>query len=133
MPQLNLETREITLKIVYYGPALSGKTTNLKQIHALLAKQVRGVYKQRRAILVGGLKKAGFSVFPSRAAFYVWVKVPQGHSSASFCSLLLEKAGIVATPGNGFGAAGEGYFRLTLTAPEARLKLAVKRLAALKA
>ena len=42
MPQLNLETREITLKIVYYGPALSGKTTNLKQIHAMLAKQVRG-------------------------------------------------------------------------------------------
>ena len=99
---------------------------------ASLAKRVRGVYKQRRAILVGGLKKAGFSVFPSRAAFYVWVKVPQGHSSASFCSLLLDKAGIVATPGNGFGAAGEGYFRLTLTAPENRLRLAVKRLAALK-
>jgi mutual gliding-motility protein MglA len=42
MPQLNLESREITLKLVYYGPALSGKTTNLKQIHALLAKNVRG-------------------------------------------------------------------------------------------
>lgn len=98
-----------------------------------LAKDVRSVYKERRRILVGGLKKAGFQVFPSRAAFYVWVKVPQGHSSAGFCSLLLEKAGIVATPGNGFGAAGEGYFRLTLTAPDKRLKLAVKRLAALKA
>jgi signal recognition particle receptor subunit beta len=42
MPQLNLDTREITLKIVYYGPALSGKTTNLQQIHALLAHQARG-------------------------------------------------------------------------------------------
>jgi len=97
-----------------------------------LAKSVRSVYKARRAILVGGLKKAGFSVFPSQAAFYVWVKVPRGRTSASFCSLLLDKAGIVATPGNGFGAAGEGYFRLTLTAPEARLRLAVKRLAALR-
>lgn len=97
-----------------------------------LAKGVRGVYKRRREILVGGLKKAGFAVFPSKAAFYVWVKVPQGHSSASFCALLLDKAGIVATPGNGFGASGEGYFRLTLTAPEARLALAVKRLAVLK-
>jgi LL-diaminopimelate aminotransferase len=97
-----------------------------------LAKSVRSVYTRRREILVGGLKKAGFEVFPSRAAFYVWIKVPQGHTSASFCGLLLDKAGIVATPGNGFGAAGEGYFRLTLTAPEARLRLAVKRLNALK-
>ena len=42
MPQLNLETREITLKVVYYGPALSGKTTNLQQIHKLLAQAARG-------------------------------------------------------------------------------------------
>ena len=42
MPQLNLKTREIVLKIVYYGPALSGKTTNLQQIHALLARGARG-------------------------------------------------------------------------------------------
>jgi LL-diaminopimelate aminotransferase len=97
-----------------------------------LARSVRSVYALRRKILVGGLKKAGFEVFPSRAAFYVWVRVPAGQSSAEYCTLLLDKAGVVATPGNGFGPAGEGYFRLTLTAPEARLKLAVKRLAALK-
>ncbi len=42
MPQLNLDTREITLKIVYYGPAMSGKTTNLLQLHAMLAESVRG-------------------------------------------------------------------------------------------
>jgi LL-diaminopimelate aminotransferase len=93
-----------------------------------LAKRVRSVYKARRALVVGSLRKAGFSVNPSKAAFYIWVKVPKGHSSASFCALLLEKAGIVATPGNGFGAAGEGYFRLTLTAPDARLKLAMRRI-----
>jgi LL-diaminopimelate aminotransferase len=97
-----------------------------------LARSVRSVYKARRTLMVNGLRKAGFTVLPSKAAFYLWVKVPQGYSSADFCALLLEKAGIVATPGNGFGPAGEGYFRLTLTAPEARLKLAVKRLAALK-
>lgn len=100
---------------------------------ASLAQSVRSVYTRRRQILVGGLKKAGFDVFPSRAAFYVWVRVPKGHSSASFCALLLDQAGVVATPGNGFGAAGEGYFRLTLTAPESRLKLAVQRLVALGA
>jgi LL-diaminopimelate aminotransferase len=98
-----------------------------------LAKEVRSVYKERRKILVGGLKKLGYEVFPSQAAFYVWVKVPKGYSSADYCALLLEKAGIVATPGNGFGASGEGYFRLTLTAPDKRLKLAVKRLTALRA
>ncbi len=42
MPQLNLSAREITLKIVYYGPALSGKTTNLQQLHTLLTPEVRG-------------------------------------------------------------------------------------------
>ncbi len=98
-----------------------------------LAKGVRSVYKKRRQVLVGGLKKMGFKVHPSTSAFYVWVQVPKGHTSASFCTLVLEKCGIVATPGNGFGASGEGYFRLTITAPEARLKLAVKRLATLKA
>jgi LL-diaminopimelate aminotransferase len=60
------------------------------------------------------------------------VKVPpKGAKSAGFCSELLEKAGIVATPGNGFGAAGEGYFRMTITAPEARLRIALERLARL--
>jgi LL-diaminopimelate aminotransferase len=97
-----------------------------------LAKDVRSVYKERRKILVGGLKKAGYEVFPSHAAFYIWVKTPKGYTSGEYCGLLLEKAGIVATPGNGFGPSGEGYFRLTLTAPDKRLKLAVKRLAALK-
>jgi LL-diaminopimelate aminotransferase len=57
--------------------------------------------------------------------------VPKGHASADYASLLLEKVGIVATPGNGFGAAGEGYVRMTMTAPEARLKLALQRLAQL--
>lgn len=100
---------------------------------ASLAKEVRSVYTRRRKIVVDGLRKSGFEVFASRAAFYVWVRVPKGYDSAGFCGELLEKAGVVATPGNGFGASGEGYFRLTLTAPEERLKLAVKRLASLKA
>ena len=67
-----------------------------------------------------------------KASFYVWAKVPKGKKSAAFCAELLEKAGIVATPGNGFGASGEGYFRMTITAPEERLRLALDRLAQLK-
>ncbi len=97
---------------------------------ASLSKGIRQIYTRRRKIMIPALKKAGFEVHPATAAFYLWVKVPQGRSSAEFCAELLEKAGIVATPGNGFGPSGEGYFRLTLTAPDARLKEAARRLAA---
>jgi LL-diaminopimelate aminotransferase len=97
---------------------------------ASLTASIRQVYAKRREIMVKGLRAAGFELRKPEAAFYLWVKVPQGFSSAEFCTELLDKAGIVSTPGNGFGPSGEGYFRLTLTAPDARLKLAVKRLAA---
>jgi LL-diaminopimelate aminotransferase len=98
---------------------------------ASLSAGIRKTYVKRRALMVKALKAAGFVVRAPDAAFYLWVKVPQGRgSSAEFCSDLLEKAGIVSTPGNGFGPSGEGYFRLTLTAPDTRLKLAAKRLAA---
>ncbi|MES2202151.1 MAG: LL-diaminopimelate aminotransferase [candidate division FCPU426 bacterium] len=97
---------------------------------ASLTASIRKVYEKRRAYLVKALTSLGYKVADPQAAFYLWIKVPTGFSSAAFCTELLDKAGIVATPGNGFGPSGEGYFRLTLTAPDARLKLAVKRLSA---
>lgn len=96
---------------------------------ATLTAKIRKVYEKRRTLMVKALKDAGFELRAPEAAFYLWIKVPGGKKSADFCGELLEKAGIVATPGNGFGPSGEGYFRLTLTAPDARLKLAAKRLA----
>jgi LL-diaminopimelate aminotransferase len=100
---------------------------------ASLTAGIRKVYQKRRDLFVPGLKALGFQVSMPPAAFYIWVKVPGSKGSAAFCAELLDKAGIVATPGNGFGACGEGYFRMTLTAPETRLKLALKRLASFKA
>ena len=97
---------------------------------ASLTASIRRIYEKRRKLMVKALRAAGFDVFEPQAAFYLWIKVPKGFTSAEFCTELLEKAGIVATPGNGFGPSGEGYFRLTLTAPDARLKLAIKRLSA---
>jgi LL-diaminopimelate aminotransferase len=97
---------------------------------ASLTAGIRKIYVKRRALMIKALKAAGFECRAPEAAFYLWIKVPAGYGSAAFCTELLEKAGIVATPGNGFGPSGEGYFRLTLTAPDARLKLAAKRLAA---
>ena len=58
----------------------------------------------------------------------MWIPVPKGYASASFCTHLLEKAGIVTTPGNGFGKSGEGYIRIALTKEKARLREALARM-----
>jgi LL-diaminopimelate aminotransferase len=86
------------------------------------------IYERRRDILVKGLREIGLEVDLPRATFYVWFQVPRGYSSAQFAGLLLEKGGIVATPGNGFGEAGEGYIRMALTVDEKRIKEAIERL-----
>jgi len=86
------------------------------------------IYERRRDILVKGLREIGLEVDLPRATFYVWFQVPRGYTSAQFASFLLEKAGIVATPGNGFGEAGEGYIRMALTVDEKRIKEAIERL-----
>jgi LL-diaminopimelate aminotransferase len=98
---------------------------------ASLTAGIRNVYQKRRDLFVPGLQKLGFEVRSPQASFYVWIRLPKGKTSAGYASELLEKAGIVTTPGNGFGAAGEGYIRMTMTAPSARLKLALERLAGL--
>ena len=93
-----------------------------------IAAENSAIYQERRDVLVDGLRSIGLSVTPPKATFYVWPAVPEGHTSASFVSLLIEKAGIVCTPGNGFGREGEGYVRFALTAPVDRLRLAVERM-----
>ena len=92
----------------------------------------RGVFQERRDILIDGLRKIGLRVQRAKATFYLWARVPSGYSSASFSRFLLERAGIVTTPGSGFGDAGEGYIRIALTVPKERIIEAVKRLANLK-
>ncbi len=90
-------------------------------------------YSVRRRVLADGLKRIGLEPWPSQATFYVWVKTPKGVSSATWTARLLEEAAVVVTPGNGFGAAGEGYFRIALSLPPARLEEAVARMAKLGA
>jgi LL-diaminopimelate aminotransferase len=89
---------------------------------------LRKIYQERRDVLVPGLQKLGLEVDLPPAAFYVWVTVPKGYTSASFTAHLLEKAGIVTTPGNGFGEPGEGYIRMTVTTTKERLAEAVERI-----
>jgi LL-diaminopimelate aminotransferase len=86
------------------------------------------IYEKRRDVMVKGLREIGLEVDPPKATFYLWIQIPRGYTSAQFASLLLEQGGIVATPGNGFGEAGEGYIRMALTVDETRLKEAIERL-----
>ena len=89
---------------------------------------IRKIYQERRDTIVPGLKKLGLEVDAPPAAFYIWVTVPNGYTSTSFTAHLLEKAGIVTTPGNGFGAPGEGYVRMTVCTTKERLAEAVERI-----
>ncbi|RYG86448.1 aminotransferase class I/II-fold pyridoxal phosphate-dependent enzyme, partial [bacterium] len=74
------------------------------------------MYERRRDALVDGLNRIGWPVTKPKAAFYVWAKVPvPGMTSAQFAAAMLEKANIVAIPGNGYGTEGEGYVRMSLT------------------
>ncbi len=93
-----------------------------------LTAGLRTIYQERRDVLVAGLRNLGLEFDTPSATFYVWIEVPTGYTSASFTAHLLEKAGIVTTPGNGFGSPGEGYIRMALTTTKERLAEAVDRL-----
>lgn len=86
------------------------------------------MYQSRRDCLVSGLRDLGWKVFPPKATFYLWIRLPKGKDSISFASAVLEKADIVITPGVGFGPHGEGYVRMALTVAEPRMKEALTRL-----
>jgi LL-diaminopimelate aminotransferase len=88
----------------------------------------RKIYQERRDILVDGLRAVGLECEKPRATFYVWVSVPDGLTSAQFTSRLLEEAGVVTTPGNGFGEPGEGYVRFTVCVDKERLKEVAERI-----
>ena len=91
-------------------------------------KKIRKMYQERRDVLYNGLKKLGLKMKKPEATFYLWVSCPEGVSSMEFTSLLLKKAGILTTPGNGFGEDGEGYVRFALTVSVKRTKEAIERI-----
>ena len=92
----------------------------------------RKIYQERRDILVGGLRAVGLECEKPRATFYVWVSTPGRLSSAEFTAKLLEEAGVVTTPGNGFGEAGEGYVRFTVCVDKSKLKEVAERIRQIK-
>ena len=93
------------------------------QVKALVA-----FYMENASIIRSALKEAGLEVYGGEQAPYVWIKTPNGLVSWQFFDKLLQGANVVGTPGSGFGAAGEGYFRLSAFNSRANVEEAITRI-----
>ncbi len=87
------------------------------------------IYAHRRDLMIDALARIGLLADPPRATPYIWVRVPEGHTSASFTELVLAEAGVVVSPGPSFGPSGEGFVRISLTVADERLEEAASRIA----
>jgi LL-diaminopimelate aminotransferase len=93
---------------------------------------MKAVFARRRDLVVEGLASIGIKVPKPLGTFYIWAHVPAGFTSAEFAEALIERIGIVVTPGAGFGDEGEGYFRISITTPEPRIREGMGRLKELR-
>jgi LL-diaminopimelate aminotransferase len=90
------------------------------------------LYRRRRDMVCEALARAGVHVKPPKGTIYVWAPIPAGFAdSAAYCEHVLERTGVVVSPGGAYGPSGEGWFRISLTTPDERLAEAVRRLASL--
>ncbi|HKG95593.1 MAG TPA: aminotransferase class I/II-fold pyridoxal phosphate-dependent enzyme [Gemmatimonadaceae bacterium] len=85
------------------------------------------VFKERRDAAVRSFRDAGFRCETPRATMYLWMPLPEGVSSAEFADRLLDEEGVVVLPGSGFGAGGEGFFRISFIQPPERIAEAARR------
>ncbi len=86
------------------------------------------IYRPRRDLLVDGCNELGLRTRRTQAGLYVWAAVPDGFTSRDFANWLFDKTGVFVTPGSNFGAAGEGYLRISMTEPLERLETAIARM-----
>lgn len=91
-------------------------------------KEMCDLYKRRRDLIVGRLQSIGLDVRKPKASIYIWLRVPQDETSQSFATKLLEEASVVVSPGNAYGASGEGFIRLSLTLEDNRIDEALDRI-----
>ena len=100
--------------------ALTGSQDNIEKMNS--------IYTGRRNVVINGLNKLGWNLKPTKATFYIWIPTLNGMNSMDFANLLLEKCGVIVTPGIGYGEYGEGYVRIALTVDEKRLEEAIERI-----
>jgi LL-diaminopimelate aminotransferase len=86
------------------------------------------VYRRRRDLMIEALAAIGLPADPPRATPYIWTRVPEGFTAASFTELVLDEAAVVVSPGPSFGPSGEGFVRISLTVPDERLEEAARRI-----
>jgi alanine-synthesizing transaminase len=103
----------------------------LRETESAVEKQSE-IYQGRRDVLVRGLRRMGWTVDPPKAGMFVWAQVPEpwrsSMSTMDFALKLLEEGNVAASPGSGFGAAGEGFLRMSLVENEHRLRQAVRQI-----
>ena len=97
--------------------------------HAWIEER-NAIYQRRRDLLVEGCNALGLPTRRTQGGLYIWAGVPEGTTSRGFANTLLEKTGVFVTPGSNFGQAGEGYVRISMTAPQERIALALARIKA---
>ena len=85
-------------------------------------------YRARRDVLLAGFKSLGWNAAPSRGTMFVWLPIPAGYGAQEWTRLLMDRAGVVVTPGNAFGPGGERFFRVSLIADAPVLDEAIERL-----
>ena len=90
------------------------------------------VLQARRDKMIDALQQIGLKALKPKASFYIWARVPEGHTSVSYVTELLDKVGVAVTPGTGYGLSGEGYIRISLTQSDARFDEGLRRLLSLK-
>lgn len=100
--------------------ALSGPETPIQENNR--------IYQRRRDLVVRTLRELGLELEPSKASLYLWARIPERFTSIQYATEVLDKTGVFLTPGIGYGEAGEGYVRISLTVPDARLDEAMARI-----
>jgi LL-diaminopimelate aminotransferase len=100
--------------------ALTGSQEGVREMCAL--------YARRRDLVIAALAEIGIEIDPPKGTIYVWAPVPERQTSESFAEEVLERAGVVVSPGSAYGPNGEGFFRISLTVPDERLAEAVERM-----
>jgi LL-diaminopimelate aminotransferase len=108
--------------------ALQTAAETALQLPDVYLHEVQARYRTRRDFLINGLAELGWDIPKTRATMYLWVPCPPGTSSTDFALSVLQQTGVVVTPGNAFGAGGEGYVRISLIADCDRLQQALDRL-----
>jgi len=112
----------------FYPLQFAGATALLEESDHHIFAEMNKTYERRLNYLIQQFNELGWCLKKPHGAVYVWLPVPQGFSAVSFTEALLREAGVVVSPGTGFGEYGEGYVRICVTHPDEQIKKGMQRI-----